>query len=72
MINLLYSPALESLFTSTFIFSRTSDNALLVTPTHGSVSTVTLDQSFISESYKTETMFSMTGNHPHYDAVLCR
>lgn len=36
-----------------------SDNALLVTPTQGSVSTVTVDQSFISEGHIGE-MFSTT------------
>lgn len=57
---LLYSPDLESLLTSTFIFSIMSDSARLVTPTQGSVSMVTLDQSFISEGHTVETVFWMT------------
>lgn len=44
-----HPPALESLLTSNFICSNTSDSALLVTPIQGSVSMVTLDQSFISQ-----------------------
>lgn len=40
---------MESLLTSALIFSIISDRARLVTPMQGSVSTLTWDQSFISE-----------------------
>lgn len=57
---LLYSPDLESLLTSTFIFSIMSDSARLATPTQGSVSMVILDQSFMSEGHIVETMSCVT------------
>lgn len=59
-MNLLYLPDLESLLTSARIFSIMSDRARLVTPTQGSVSTVTWDQSFISERQVMEAQFCTT------------